>query len=82
MKMNLILDQRLKEAGITDDIIALYQSYLISENKKGQKRILCQCRRIESEKLQRDKEKLSCLDYIIARVEKTHDLFESSDSSK
>ena len=82
MKKDLTFYQRLKEAGATDDMIALYQTYLTSANKKGQERLLCRCRRIESEKLRKDREKLSRLDFCIARVEKTQDLFENNDSCK
>ena len=66
--------QRLKEAGVPDDIIMQYERYLDSGNKQGQKRLLCQFRRIQNDSLKRDREKLACLDYIIARVEKTGEL--------
>ena len=78
MKKDLTFSQRLKEAGITDDLIAQYQRYADSGNKHGQERVLRRCRRIKNEILKEDREKLACLDYIIARVEKTHDLFKSS----
>ena len=78
MKKDLTFSQRLKEAGITDDLIAQYQRYTDSGNKHGQERVLRRCRRIKNEILKEDREKLACLDYIIARVEKTHDLFKSS----
>ena len=82
MKKDLTFNQRLKEAGATDDMIALYQSYFAAENKKGQERLLYRCRRIKSEELQKNREKLSRLDFCIARVEKTHDFFENNDSSQ
>ena len=66
--------QRLKEAGIPDDIIMQYECYLDSGNKQGQKRLLCQFRRIQNDALKRDREKLACLDYIIAKIEKTEGL--------
>ena len=72
MKMDLTLIQRLKESGATDDMIALYQSYLVSENRKGQERILCRCRRMKNEALQVNREKITRLDYIIASVEQTN----------
>ena len=74
MENDLIVNQRLKEAGATDDMIVLYQSYFISGNRKGQERLLCRCRRINNEKLHEDREKLSRLDYIMARIEQTHDI--------
>ena len=73
MKKSPSVSQKLKEAGATDDMIALYERYLVSDNKKGQRRLLCRCRRIEREKLSEDRERLSRLDYIIARVEDTRD---------
>ena len=81
MEENNNINHKLKEAGATEDIITRYQSYLASGNKKGQERMLCRCRRIKSEKLQEDREKLSRLDYIIARVENTDGLFAGNDSS-
>lgn len=72
MKMDMTLIQRLKESGATDDMIALYQSYLVSENRKGQERILCRCRRMKNEALQVNREKITRLDYIIASVEQTN----------
>ena len=73
MEKDLSVSQKLKEAGATDDMIALYQHYLASENKKGQERLLCRCRRIEREKLFENRERLSRLDYIIAKLENTCD---------
>lgn len=72
MKKDMTLIQRLKESGATDDMIALYQSYLVSENRKGQERILCRCRRMKNEALQVNREKITRLDYIIASVEQTN----------
>ena len=69
MKIDLAIRQKLQEAGATGDMIALYQRYLDSGNKQGQKRLLRQFRRIQSEKLKIDREKLACLDYMITKVE-------------
>ena len=77
MKLNQEFKLRLKETGITDDMILQYQNYLDSGNKQGQKRLLCRFRRIQNDMLKRDREKLACLDYIIAKVEKTGKLLES-----
>ena len=82
VKENHMIIQKLKEAGAADAIIARYQSYLASGDKKGQERMLCRCRRMKNEKLQEDREKLSRLDYIIARVENTDGLFAGYDSSE
>ena len=77
MQKDTDIGQRLRESGVTDDMILEYQRYLDSGNKQGQKRVLCRFRRIQSDALKRDREKLACLDYIIARVEKTEGLPQS-----
>ena len=79
MKDDSTINRRLKEAGAPDDLIAQYQRYADSGNKQGQERVLCRCRRIKNDTLIEDREKLACLDYIIARVEKTHTLLEAVD---
>ena len=76
MKRDASVSQKLKEAGAADDLIVQYQRYAESENMLGQERVLRRCRRIKNDTLKKDREKLACLDYIIARVEKTHDLIE------
>ena len=78
MKMDTAFNSKLKEAGATDDLIARYQRYTDSGNRHGQEWVLSQCRRIKTETLKEDREKLACLDYIIARVEETYQLFESN----
>lgn len=77
MQKDTAIRQRLKEAGATDDMILEYQRYLDAGNKQGQKRLLCRFRRNQKDVLKKDREKLACLDYIIARVEKTVTLQES-----
>ena len=74
MQKDTDIGQILRKAGAADDMIQEYQRYLDSGNKQGQKRLLCRFRRIQSDALKRDRERLACLDYIIARVEKTGDL--------
>lgn len=71
MNKDTAIRQRLRETGAPDDMILQYQRYLDSGNKQGQKRLLCKLHRIQSEALNQDRERLACLDYIIARVEKT-----------
>ena len=82
MEMDTAIRQRLKEAGATDDMILQYQRYLDAGDKQGQKSLLCRFRRLQSEALKKDREKLSCLDYIIAKVEKTDELSENDHTSK
>ena len=69
MTKDLVFRQKLQEAGVTDGMFTLYQQYLDTENKLGQERMLRQFRRIQSEKLKSDRDKLACLDYMIAKVE-------------
>ena len=80
MNKDTVIKQRLRETGVPDDMILQYQHYLDSGNKQGQERLLCRFRRIQNDTLKRDREKLACLDYIIARVEKTGELLESKNS--
>lgn len=70
MNTDLTFCQKLREAGVTDDMIALYQRYLDSGNRQGQERLLCQFRCRQSEELKSNREKLACLDFMIAKVEK------------
>ena len=77
MNKDAMIQQELKKIGAPDDLIAQYQRYLDSGNRQGQERLLCRVRAMQSETLRRDREKLACLDYIIAKVEKTEELFES-----
>ena len=77
MQMETAIRQRLKETGVPEDMITQFQHYLDSGNKQGQKRLLCRFRRIQSEALKNDREKLACLDYIIAKIEKTEVLPQS-----
>lgn len=78
MNRDLTHSQILKEIGVSDDMIVQYQFYLDSGNRKGQERMLRQFRRIENETLKKNREKLACMDYIIARVQNTHTLFKNN----
>ena len=75
MKQDTLISQKLREAGVTDDMIAQYQRYLESGNRQGQEWLLCRFRRMQNDRLRQDREKLACLDYIIARLEKTQAFF-------
>ena len=77
MNKDAMIQQELKKIGAPDDLIAQYQRYLDSGDRHGQERLLCKFRAVQNETLTRDKEKLACLDYIIAKVERTGELFES-----
>ena len=69
MKEDLEFHQRLKELGAPDGLILQYQRYLDSDDRQGQERLLYRFRGLQSERLQKDREKLFCLDYIISMVE-------------
>ena len=74
MNKDETIKRKLMMLGAPDDMIAQYQRYLDSGDRQGQERLLCRFRRMQNETLRRDREKLACLDYIIAKVEKTGDL--------
>ena len=69
MMKDSVFRQMLQEAGVTDGMLALYQQYLDTGNKQGQERMLRQFHRIQNKKLKSDRDKLACLDYMIAKVE-------------
>ena len=81
MEKDSVLGRKFKDAGAADDLILQYYRYLDSGNRQGQERLLWRFRQLQSERLQKDREKLSCLDYIIARVENSRGLFEGGSSS-
>ena len=66
---DLVFLQKLQEAGVTDDMLALYRQYVNSGDRQGQKRLLHRFCRIQNLKLRSDREKITCLDYMIAKVE-------------
>lgn len=78
MNKDTVIRQRLEESGVPKDMIIQYQHYLDSENKQGQERLLCRFRRMQNARLKEDREKLTCLDYIIAKVERTGELPQST----
>lgn len=61
----------LTEIGADELQVKQYMDYLEAGNKKGQERILCRCRGMLKERLQDKRRQLSCLDYMIAKVEKS-----------
>ena len=77
MQKDTTIKEKLKETGATDDMILQYLRYFESGNRCGQQRLLCRFRRMQNDILMKDREKLACLDYIIARVEKTEELHDN-----
>lgn len=61
----------LSETGATQKQINQYMEYQKTGNKKGQERILCRCKGMQKEILQDKRRQLSCLDYMIAKVERS-----------
>ena len=70
--------RKLKEAGITDEMLTQYRHYLESGNRQGQERLLCRLRRTRNEALKISREKLARLDYITAKVENSGELFSAA----
>lgn len=61
--------QRLTQEGADDMTLEQYRRYQEADNIRGQYGLLCRFRREKSEELKREREKLACLDYMIAKVE-------------
>ena len=74
MNKDVATEWKLKIIGVPDDMIVQYQRYVDSGNRQGQERLLCRFRGMKNETLWKNREKLACLDYIIAKVEKTEGL--------
>ena len=77
MDKDLRFDVKLKKTGMSGEMIAQYHRYQDAGNRRGQERLLYRCRRLQSDRLQKNRETLSCLDFIIARVKNTKELCES-----
>lgn len=61
--------RRLKEAGMTDEMLALYQHCCNTNDESGQERLLRRLYRTKKQALAEDRKKLFCLDYLMARIE-------------
>ena len=64
------LIRKLKEAGMTDEMLALYQHCCDTNDESGQERLLRRFCRTKKQALTEDRKKLFCLDYLMARIEK------------
>lgn len=82
MREERICERKLKEAGMADELLAQYQRYRNSGNRQGQERVLYRFRSAQRESLTQHREKLACLDYIIARVEKSGALFACAEEAE
>ncbi len=61
--------RKLKEIGMSDEILALYQSCCDNRDESGRERLLRRFFRIKKDLLAEERRKLSCLDYMMARIE-------------
>ena len=61
--------QRLTEEGADSVMLEQYRHYQEIGNLRGQYGLVCRFRRAKSEELKKEREKLACLDYMIAKVE-------------
>lgn len=69
MKDKAQICQRLKEEGADATLIEQYRHYEETGNIRGQYRLVCRFRREKNEALKEEREKLACLDYLIAQLE-------------
>ena len=72
MTEDSVLNMKLAEAGADTDMISQYQHYRDIGNIQGQERLISRCRRLKNEELNKEREQLACLDYMIAKLEKAY----------
>ncbi len=61
--------QKLKEAGMADEMLAFYQYCCDTNDERGQERLLRRFCRTKKQALAEDRQKLFCLDYLMTRIE-------------
>lgn len=71
MQEKTTIYQRLTEEGADPAILEQYRRYQETGNIQGQCGLICRFRREKSEEMKKGKEQLACLDYMIAKVEKS-----------
>ncbi len=69
MKEETMICQRLTEEGADSIMPEQYRYYQETGNIRGQYGLVCRFRRVKSEELKKEREQLTCLDYMIAKVE-------------
>lgn len=69
MKEKTMICQKLAEEGADSVMLEQYLHYEKTGNKQGMYRLVCRFRRAKWEELKKEREKLSCLDYMIAKIE-------------
>ncbi len=70
MQEKTTIFQRLTEEGVDSAMLERYRHFQDTGNIRGQCGLICRFRREKSEELQKGKEQLACLDYMIAKVQK------------
>ena len=70
MKDEATICRRLAEEGADSIMLEQYRHYQETGNMQGQYGVVCRFRRAKSEELKKGRERLACLDYMIAKVEK------------
>lgn len=69
MKEKTMICRKLAEEGADSAIVEQCLHYEKTGNIQGLYRLVCRFRRAKWEELKKEREKLSCLDYMIAKVE-------------
>ncbi len=69
MKEETTICQRLREEGADSIMLEQYRYYQETGNIRGQYGLVCRFRKAKSEELKKEREQLTCLDYMIAKVE-------------
>lgn len=69
MENRLDVRRKLKDAGMANEMLALYQHCCDTNDKSGRKRLLLQFYRTKKQALTEERQKLFCLDYLMARIE-------------
>lgn len=68
------IERMLAHCGAAESQIQQFTHYKDCGNRKGQERILYRCMSIQKERLQEKRKQLSCLDYMISKIE-TEDIW-------
>ena len=61
--------RKLKDAGMADEMLTLYQHCCDTNDEGGQRRLLRRFCRSKKQALTEDRQKLFCLDYLMTRIE-------------
>ncbi len=72
MKDEMAICQRLAEEGADPALLEQYRHYGETGNVRGQYGLVRRFRRAKNEELKEEREKLACLDYLIAQLGYDH----------